>query len=241
MTFGIIGYGSFGRLLVDVLKPYGKVVVYKRGAEGGEASGIHFGSFEEVANAEIVFLSVGLDSLEEVCPKLAGIVKPDALVVDVCSVKVKPVEIMKRQLRGKCRILPAHPLFGPHTTTAGTVAGKNFVICPVDAQPEAEFIDFLENKLSLKVVEMTPEEHDKQMAWIHGLTFFVGRGVMKLDPPKSVLATGYYQKLLDLVELESTHSKELFNTIERGNPYAAEVRQKLLDELKKIDTELTNE
>lgn len=241
MTFGIIGYGSFGRLLAEILKRHAEVVVYKRGKDTGLKDGVNFVSFEEAAAANIVILAVGLNGFEEVCEKLSKVVKPETLVTDVCSVKVKPVEIMTKHLKDKCRILPAHPLFGPHTTGADSIEGKNLVVSPVDSENGNELIEFFQNKLGMKVIEMPPEEHDKEMAWIHGLTFFVGRGVMKLEPPKSQLTTGYYQKLLDLVELESTHSIELFNTIERGNPYAAEVRQKLLNALNDIDRELESE
>lgn len=239
MTFGIVGYGSFGRLLANALSKHGEVAVYKRsGGNEQTDKNIKFADFEQTARADVVILAVGLDSLEGVCEKLAGIVKPKTLVVDVCSVKIKPTKIMNKYLAGKCRILATHPLFGPHTVQADSIAGKCIVVCPNGAEYETKMVDFLENKLKLRVIEMSPEEHDKEIAWVHGLTFFVGRGLTKLDPPKSKLTTGYYQKLLDLVELESTHSIELFNTVERGNPFAADIRKKLLKGLNEIDSEL---
>jgi prephenate dehydrogenase len=123
----------------------------------------------------------------------------------------------------------------------GKLAGQSIVICPYESEGRDKIIGFLQDKLGLKVIEMSAEDHDREMAWVHGLTFFVGRGLMELDPPKSGLSTGYYQKLLDLVELESSHSIELFNTVQRGNPYAADIRRELIDRLENIDRELKDE
>ena len=241
MKFGIIGYGSFGRLLAEILSAHGEVFVYRRSEAGNENKNIKFVSFESAANADVVILAVPLDSMEDVCERLAGSVKPDTIVADVCSVKMKPIEIMNKYLAGKCRILAMHPLFGPKTVEAGSPKGKNSVICGEHPENYDKIVRFLKYKLQLNVVEMSAKDHDREMAWIHSLTFFVGQGLMKLELPKSNLTTGYYQKLLDLVELESSHSIELFNTVQRGNPFAADIRKKFLEELKQIDSELRNE
>jgi prephenate dehydrogenase len=81
---------------------------------------------------------------------------------------------------------------------------------------------------------MSPEEHDKEMAWVHGLTFFVGRALLNMNPPQSELSTHYYQKLIDLVEVEKHHSTELFLTIQRGNPYAEAIRREFIDKISKL-------
>lgn len=240
MTFGIIGYGSFGKLLNGVLRNYGEVSVYVRNLnqKPNLKEEANFVSFEEAASAQVVILAVGLSSLDEASKRLAEYISEDTIVVDVSSVKIKPKEILDKNLGGKCRLLYTHPLFGPQTVENGKVAGKTIVVCPFDFNGKEKIMDFIENKMKLKVIEMTPENHDKEMAWVHALTFFVGRGLMKLEPPKSSLTTGYYQKLLDLVELENKHSIELFNTVERGNPYAAEIREKFINELRTIDKEI---
>lgn len=239
MKFGVIGYGSFGKLLAEVLAKHGEVMVYSRNEKEKPAwDNVSFASFEDTAKADIVILAIGLESLDNVSKRLAGLVHKKTVVVDVCSVKQKPIEILTKNLAGKCRILPTHPLFGPYTVKDGSFADKKMVLCPFDFKGRDKIMDFLKNKLELDVIEMSAEDHDREMAWVHGLTFFVGRGLMKLNPPKGGLTTGYYQKLLDLVELESTHSIELFNTVQRGNPFASEIRQRLIKELEEIDREI---
>ena len=88
---------------------------------------------------------------------------------------------------------------------------------------------------------MTCDEHDREMAWVHALTFFVGRGLLELDPPASPLSTHYYNELLDVVNVERTHSMELFYTIQRGNPYAEDMRKKLMASLANLESKINNE
>lgn len=237
MRFGIIGYGAFGKLVADVLADFGEVLVFSK-SQKEIYSPAKAASFEEAASCDVVVLAVGLNALEEVCQSLSGLVKNKTVVADVSSVKVKPIEIMRKTLGGKCRLIATHPLFGPQTVKDGSLEGESIVVCKVEGNDDKKAVEFFSNKLKLKVIEMSAEAHDKEIAWVHGLTFFVGRGLMGLEPPKSPLTTGYYQKLLDLVELESAHSIELFNTVERGNPYAADIRQRFIHGLQDIDKEI---
>ncbi len=185
-----------------------------------------------------MILAVGIESLEDVCARLAEKASQKTVVLDVCSVKTVPVSIMKKYLGGKCQLLGTHPLFGPQTVTDNNLAGKKIVLYPIDFINYSVFRMFLESNLRLEIIELDPEAHDREMAWVHALTFYVGRGLMRLDLPKSQLSTAYYQKLIDLVELETSHSIELFNTVELGNPYASEVRQKFVKVLQEIESEI---
>lgn len=239
MTFGIVGYGSFGRLLAENLSQYGSVLVHsKRDISSELKKGVRQAEIEEVAKSKIIILATGLSELEEACKKIEPFVSSSTVVADVCSVKVKPVEIMKNILGGKCQLIATHPLFGPNTIESGVIKGQKIVMHPVDTTQFSQIKSALRDFLRLEVIEMDPETHDKEIAWVHGLTFFVGRGLLDISPPTSQLTTGYYQKLLDLVELESTHSIELFKTVEQGNPYAAEVRSKFLSSITKLNDDL---
>ncbi|MBI5357333.1 prephenate dehydrogenase [Candidatus Saccharibacteria bacterium] len=239
MTFGIVGYGSFGKLLAENLASYGEVLVYsKRDISSDLKKGIRQAEIEEVAKSSLVILSTTLDDLEDTCKKIAPLVDSSTIVADVCSVKVKPAEIMERVLGGKCQLLATHPLFGPQTIKDGQIKGQKIVIHPIKVDNFNQIKSALRDFLRLEVIEMTPEDHDREIAWVHGLTFFVGRALLRTEPPKSELTTGYYQKLMDLVELESSHSIELFKTVELGNPYAEDVRQRFTESIKKLNDEL---
>ena len=239
MTIGIVGYGAFGKFIAKILTQYGGVLVYDKRPDLGELpSGVSKSGIEHVARCDIVIIASGLSDLEELCVQLAPHVSTETIVMDVCSVKVLPVEIMKKTLGGKCQLLATHPLFGPQTVDGNNVQNQKIVVYPIEIKNLKEIHSVLSGALMLQVIEMSPEEHDKQMAWVHALTFFVGRGLLNMDLPKSPLTTGYYQKLLDLVELERSHSIELYKTIEQGNPFAADVRLKFIESLKNLEEDI---
>ena len=234
MKIGIIGYGSFGKLCAEVLKSYAEILIYDKKTQ----TDVKLTTFEAAAKSDVVILSAGLQALAEVCRDLSVYVRPQALVIEVCAVKTVSMRILKDALSGKCQLLSLHPLFGPQTAEGSTLRGKKVVFIPVELEDQVKVKQLLRDILGLNVIEITAEEHDREMAWVHGLTFFVGRGLLELDPPKSRLATGYYDKFLELVEFERGHSRELFDEVESANPYSAGVRDRLMKQLKKLDAQL---
>ena len=227
-TIGVVGQGAFGQLLTELFAPHAKVSVFDADS-AITGPGIKSASIDEVASAHVVIIATSLDGIEDVCKQLAPHVTPETIVMDVCSVKVRPAEIMQRVLGDKCRLLATHPLFGPQSVSEnGGTQGFKIVWHSVSGHDFVELEQLLVDTLGVEIIRMTPEAHDKEMAWVHGLTFFVGRALMNMNPPHSKLATHYYQKLLDLVDLEQKHSIALFNTIQRGNPYAEQIRQQYL-------------
>jgi len=246
---GIIGCGSFGMTLAGLLAPLAQIHVFDKDEKRLEEARKQFfvSDFQTIAKLPIIIIATELNSFEEICKKLAKTVNSDTIVVDVCSVKVKPAKIFNDYLGGHCRLLLTHPLFGPNSIADndGTCEGMTVVWHELSGGPFNELKNPLEEKLGLKIRTITPEEHDKQMAWVHGLTFFIGRGLLEMNLPKLTLGTGYFNKLNDLLELEKTHSEELFETIELGNPFAGEVRDKFIHELEnlnnKLEKEATNE
>lgn len=239
MRVSVFGFGDFGTLTAKHLVPHAEVLVYNRNhakTEEIEALGAKPVSLEEAARAEIVILAVTLDALEDTLKVIQPHLQPGALVADVTSVKLKPVELMKEYVPENCQILATHPLFGPQTANE-TLTGHKIVVDPIRVKHMEEIEEFL-TSLGLEVVHMTADEHDREMAWVHALTFFVGRGLLNLDPPESALSTNYYNELLDVVNVERTHSQELFNTIQRGNPYAEAMRKRFIASLDELEDQI---
>lgn len=239
MNIGIIGYGSFGRLLAEILSKNFPIVVYDKNKNIEHKANIRSVDFDEVAKCDVIILAVNLDALEDLCVGLSDKVSKDTIVVEVCSAKTKSIAILGKHLLGKCQYLATHPLFGPQS--ADNKKAKKIVICKSNVDEKDKVYELLKQSLNLQIIEMSAEEHDKQMAWVHSLTFFVGRGLKELQLSDLELKTDYYQKLLDLVELESHHSIELFNTVQRGNPYSKEVREQFVKKLQDINDSLAGE
>jgi prephenate dehydrogenase len=240
LTFGVVGYGAFGQLMARLLSEHSKVSVYSRRTIAGIefSNNINAGTLADIAKCDVILLCNELHALEENATALAKLVKPSTIVMDVCSVKVIPAQILKSTLSGHCKVLATHPLFGPQSAPIGKNHGKKIVWHEISGGPFDELEAFFTNKLGLGIIKMSPEEHDKQMAWVHCLTFFVGRGLMELNPPESKLSTNYYEHLLSVVELEKQHSYELFRTIQVGNMYSSQIRKELIQRLTEIDQNL---
>ena len=243
MRIGVIGFGDFGRLCVKHLSKAALVVVSSRSESNSEeisSLGGSLVSLEELArSSDIIVLAVPLAGFEGVLEQICPLMPDGALLVDTCSVKLEPRRLMLKYARPGVGILATHPLFGPQTAT-DSVSGHKIVIDPVRVTEPEKVIKFLE-ELGLEVIQLSADEHDREMAWVHALTFFVGRGVSLLNPPESKLGTNYYGELMDLVELDRSQSEDLFMTIERGNPYAVEMRQRFVRTLRELEIRIESE
>jgi prephenate dehydrogenase len=240
-TIGIIGFGAFGKTLSQLISPLVEILVYDPKEHANTPLNVRFVSLKEVASCNIIILAVTLDQLLPVCQQLAEFVKPTTTVMDTCSVKVRAAEILIQTLSGKCRLLATHPLFGPQAVQENNGSAKSLKLVWYELSSHSfkDIRTLFKQELGVEIIHMSPEQHDKEMAWVHALTFFTGRALLQMNPPKSALATGYYKKLLDLVELESQHSEALFISIQQGNPFAAEVRREFLQSAQTLEKTIT--
>lgn len=227
--------------MAGVLSTHGPVVVSSRSAtaEAVEAVGARLVDFDEAAAAALVVPSVPVQNLEAVLERLVPHLRPGALVADVSSVKTVPVELMKRILPARCEILATHPLFGPQSGSNG-IAGLPMVVWPVRVGDEryAGIKVFLTETLGLDVTEVSPEQHDREMAYVQALTFFLGKALGETDIPDTPLKTKTYQHLLEVKRVVAGDTPELFSTIQQFNPYAAEVRELFMRQMSEIENGL---
>jgi prephenate dehydrogenase len=232
-TAGIIGFGSFGAFLAQKLDPHMRVKVFAKGHKGGKwAAALH-----DVAKADYVVLAVPFDAYEEVLQLLKKELSPRSVLVDVCSVKEKPIAAIKAALPNQ-PLVATHPLFGPESAKH-SLKGHKLVICPEASDPAAmaELIVFAKH-LGLEVIKMSAAAHDKEIATVQGLTFFIAHALKDMKLHDQKLATASFDKLLNLAELEKHHSQELFMTMQAGNKNAGAVRQRFIDLCKALDTEV---
>ena len=231
-SLGIIGTGSFGRFMAEKLEPYFDVKLAGRKSSSAE--------YAEAASSDYVVLSIPYQAYAETLPALSKHFTEKTVVVDVCSVKTLPEKLLAERCPQQSKLM-LHPLFGPQSA-ADSLEGHTMILCP---QPDNEDLEararqFFE-KLGLKVQEMTAEEHDKLMAEVHGLTFFVARALEQYGIKPRAISTPSYERLVDLAELEMHHSPELFATIQLANPYASEVREHFMRIIEKLDRSLEQE
>jgi prephenate dehydrogenase len=132
-----------------------------------------------------------------------------------------------------------HPLFGPQSGKNG-ITGLTIVVWPVRIDPDAyiKLKSFLHDELHLRVIERSPQEHDREMAYVQALTFFIGRALGKLEIPDLQLKTATYQHLLDVKHIVNNDTDDLFYTIQHENPLADDVREAFLQSLHNIESDL---
>ncbi|SVE55988.1 uncharacterized protein METZ01_LOCUS508842, partial [marine metagenome] len=109
---GIIGYGRFGKLLVDLL-PDSKYEIKIYDSSDIFDDSIKLYSLDEVLQSLIVFIAVPISAFEDVVKEISQHNLYNTTIVDVCSVKVYPVEIMEKYLQKHIGIIASHPHFGP--------------------------------------------------------------------------------------------------------------------------------
>ncbi len=230
MKFAIIGFGDFGKLLAKLL-PQNETILVVDPHKKTDTGQLHYGVIEEAARADIVFLAVPFSSMAIVCQQLAAYVKSATIVVDVCSIKIRSTELLSQYFSGICQFVSTHPLFGPNSVpVAQDAVGKQLVWCSQNTPNTQPLRDVFERHMGLHIIEMSAEQHDKEMAWIHALTFFVGRTLGEMNIPSFQLSTGYFEEMLDLVQLDNLQSNDLFATVEKYNPYASAMRELFIEQ-----------
>lgn len=222
-ALGLIGAGAFGAFAVPHLRPFFDVAVHDPRPDIDRLCagwGVAPASLAEAAARPVVVLAVPLGALRAAARAAAPHLGPGAMVVDVCSVKVKPLAILREELAAGTRLVGTHPLFGPNSGRDG-IAGLKTVVCGEGAAA-ALVRRFCARSLRLDVRRATPEAHDREMAYVQGLSHLVARSLKALDLPDFGLETAAFARLAGLLDLVGDESAALFDTIVGGNPFAPE-------------------
>ncbi len=242
-SLGIVGVGAFGEFAVKHLAPHFDLALHDPHRDMNRIAqehGAHVGDLSMAAGCQIIMLAVPVQRLRKVLTDIAPMVRRDAVVVDVASVKIKPVEMMKELLPPTVQIVGTHPLFGPQSGK-DSIAGLNIVICPVRGDYVREVEQFCREKLGLHVMQATPESHDKEMAYIQGLTHLLSKVIVELDLPPFQFRTKTYELLQQMVEMVRYDSDELFRAIERENPFSVEAKKAFFDAARQVEIKLTQD
>lgn len=243
-SVGTIGFGSFGRFVATLI-PDDTTVLWcdkdnSQRIGRTDLPNLQRAGLEGVASADVVVLAIPLEAYGTVLPQLARRLKPQTLVIDICSVKIEPFRLLQKHLPSQQPVLITHPLFGPQSASRGNTKGRELIVTKSAGDKAAAVVAYCEQELGLVIRRTTNEEHDRAMAQVHALTFFVAHALAKARVGEDVaFVTPSFKSLLDLVALDKTHTAALFKTIEQGNPFAQAARRHLLQIFETIEQELT--
>ena len=166
-------------------------------------------------------------AFEAVIKTISPLLRPGSLVVDVCTVKIHAVKIMKRWLPKNVSILATHPIWGPDSA-ATNLKGLTTVFCPVrlPAKQLAAIKQGLE-KIGQKVVILSPEAHDQFLARSQAVSHLYGRINQKLKLKSTPIDTQGFKQLLAVQPIVVNDSWQLFADMFRFNPFAQKMFQQV--------------
>jgi len=177
------------------------------------------------AAADAVVISVPIDVTVDVIREVGPHVRPDALLMDVTSLKAAPMQAMLEHSRGS--VVGTHPLFGP---SVHSLQGQRVVLTPGRGETWLAWVRRMLAARGLVLVETTPEEHDRVMAVVQVLVHFatevLGATLARVGLPLAETLRYMSPIYLMQVLLAGRHfaqSPDLYAAIQRGNAATAEI------------------
>ncbi len=240
-SLGLIGVGAFGGFMIPHLAPHFQIRAYDAAADLAHYAtrfGIEPADLEACAQADVVVIATPVQTIEDMARTVAPHVKPGALVLDVGSVKIKPAQALSQHIPAHADIVCTHPLFGPQSAQEG-VEGLKISICPVRGDRQDCVVRFLSEVLELQVIVTTPEAHDRQLAYVQGLTHLIGQTLLAMPLESFDQTTVSFDLMREAVSFIKGDSRQLFEAIETENPFAADVRKAFFEAVAKLEEDLS--
>ena len=227
MKIGVYGMGRFGSFWAGCLSRTGNSVIAYSRSEHAFPRGVGKATEDEVLSSDILFFCVTISQFEGVLERVKERIGKNTIVCDTCSVKTYPAEWMEKHLDSTVYRIATHPMFGPDSGKNG-LENLPLVMCPVmDKDERYEKVKSLFVSMGLKVIEMTPDEHDREAAFSQGVTHFIGRILSEMHLKPSGISTKGYKALLEIVEQTCNDPLSLFCDLQRYNPYTRDMRHDL--------------
>ncbi len=225
-VIGIIGgTGKMGQWFTQFFQDHGLTV-----HTGGKKI-----SFQTIAKkSDIVIVSVPISETQSVLKKIIPLMTKDSLLTDLTSFKIMPLEAMKETTSGA---LGMHPLFGPSATLD---QGLKIVFCKQKDNKHVGFLRDLFTKSGIEIIDISPEEHDYQMAYIQAFTHAVNLLYAKIIfEQKNVLKNKLHTPIFTLQSLimgRVLHQDmKLLSDIQLYNPYLLPVLEAFVTQGKKLE------
>lgn len=237
----IVGIGRFGLFWAQWIANEFDVQVSSRRTLTGLPDGIRQVAIEEAARADVVFLTVPISAVPQTLERLRPHLDSRTTVVDTCSVKVFPVAQMQRILPKTTGIIACHPMFGPDSALNRTD------LLPLITWPVRDLYDrypqLLEifERLRMRIVEMTPEDHDREAAFTQGITHLIGRLLAEMNLEQSEIATLGYRCLLQVMEQTCNDPVQLFRDLQRYNTFTRDMRRQFADAVEQTERILSDQ
>jgi prephenate dehydrogenase len=191
---GLIG-GSFA---MDLKKNNSEVVIYgidtneKHLNEAKELGVIHDTAIlEDIKNADLVVVSIPVDTTVQLLPTILDKIPDTGLVVDVGSTKEAICKAVEHHPKRR-NFLACHPIAGteksgPIAAISGLYVGKTNIICEVEKTTfklQEKALQIFTD-IGMRIRYMDPVSHDKHIAYVSHLShisaFMLGKTVINKE------------------------------------------------------------
>lgn len=236
------GTRGLGRWIAEHLNNEFNITITSR----NEASGLEVAkelnveynndNIEAIQNADIVIFSVPIEHTSQTIKEVAPHAPEGSLLMDVCSIKTEAVEALMKYAPKNVEILPCHPMFGPRVPT---IKRQIIVLTPIENRSNNWFnrVERYLTKSECEIVITTPEEHDRYMSIVQGLTHFsfitLASTIRKLhiNVEKSrSFSSPVYSLMLDMVSRVIYQNPYLYYSIQKNNKENTNARKTLIKE-----------
>lgn len=204
MKVFIIGVGLIGGSLAKDLKSIGDFQITgidknKLNLNFALKDGIidRLGKINEINKANIVILSVDVESAVDLLPKILTLINNNCLVIDFGSTKGKLCSLVSDHPK-RNQFLATHPIAGkensgPQHASSYLFKDKIQIICESN-KTRKDLFDLAKsifNQIGMNLRYMEPNENDKNMAYVshlsHISSFMLGKTVLEIEKTKNII------------------------------------------------------
>ena len=199
MKIGIVGLGLMGgSFALDIKTPFPNSIIY--GLDNSEDNlnkALKIGlidyqiKYSELNKMDIVLVSVPVNHLLKIIPKVLDTVGKNTLVIDVGSTKEAICSLLKNH-KNRSNYLAAHPMAGtefsgPSAAQKNLYIGKTNIICEFEKTDNelGKFALEIFEGLKMKTIYMDPKSHDVHVAYVshlsHISSFMLGKTVIEKE------------------------------------------------------------
>lgn len=199
MKVYIIGLGLIGgSLAIDIQREFKEATIF--GIDTNENhlnEALELGiiqkktSLESLNNADVIIISVPVDTSLNLIKKVLDLISEDTLVIDVGSTKVDICKSVENHPKRR-NFLASHPIAGtefsgPKAAIKDLYRGKTNIICEVEktAFKLQERALSIFSKIGMRIRYMDPRSHDKHIAYVshlsHISSFMLGKTVIEKE------------------------------------------------------------
>ena len=193
-------------------------------------------NIESIKDADIIIFSVPIDHMVDTIKEVAPHAPVGSVLMDVCSVKTEAADALSKYAPDGVEVLPCHPMFGPRVPT---IKRQIIVLTPVENKSD-KWLSIIKDYLTeseCEIIITTPQEHDKYMSIVQGLTHFsfitLASTIRKLNinvKKSRSFSSPVYSLMLDMVSRVVFQNPYLYYSIQKNNKETEYARNELIKE-----------